>query len=91
MKKQLMIPGKRYKGYAYINEFGQIHFDPSQVGSKPDAKKLVEETEDYTVYETKNYVLYHLRVIKDRTMLERLKQLLSIMNDLIRITKEYEF
>lgn len=85
-----MTPGKRYKGYGSINEFGEFDFTPSQVGSKPDQKKIIKETDDYTLYETKNFVLTSIRVPKTLTVFKRILFLLSIVDNIVTEFKKYE-
>ena len=34
LKKQDMVVGKQYKGYAWRNEYGEFFFRPSAVGSR---------------------------------------------------------
>lgn len=91
MKKIQMVPGKRYKGYAYLNEFGQIHFDPSQIGSRSEAKKLVTEKDDFSVYETKNFIVLHVRLVKILGVKEKVKSFLNVVNDILTILREYDF
>lgn len=85
-----MTPGKRYKGYGSINEFGEFDFTPSQVGSKPDQKKIIKEEDEYTLYETKNYVLTSIRVPKTLNVIKRIMFLLSVVDSIITDFKKYE-
>lgn len=85
-----MTPGKRYKGYGSINEFGEFDFTPAQVGSKPDQKKIVKETDEYTIYETKNFVLTSIRIPKTLDFFKRIKFLLCIVDLLMVDLKKYE-
>lgn len=85
-----MTPGKRYKGYGSINEFGEFDFTPSQVGSKPDQKKIIKETDEYTLYETKNFVLTSIRVPKTLTVFKRIMFLLSVVDSIVSEFKKYE-
>lgn len=85
-----MTPGKRYKGYGSINEFGEFDFTPSQVGSKPDQKKIIKETDEYTLYETKNFVLTSIRVPKTLNVFKRIMFLLSVVDSIVSEFKKYE-
>lgn len=85
-----MTPGKRYKGYGSINEFGEFDFTPSQVGSKPDQKKIIKETDEYTLYETKNFVLTSIRVPKTLNVFKRIMFLLSVVDSIVTEFKKYE-
>ena len=85
-----MTPGKRYKGYGSINEFGEFDFTPSQVGSKPDQKKIIKETDEYTLYETKNFVLTSIRVPKTLSVFNRILFLLQNVDKIVSEFKKYE-
>lgn len=85
-----MTPGKRYKGYGSINEFGEFDFTPSQVGSKPDQKKIIKETDEYTLYETKNFVLTSIRVPKTLNVFKRIMFLLHTVDKIVSEFKKYE-
>lgn len=91
MKKLNLVPGKKYKGYAVLNEYGEINFTPAQVGSKPDQKKIVVERDEYTIYETKNYVISSLRLSRDLPLLKKISTLLQIIDSLIADFKRYDF
>ena len=44
LKKQDMVVGKQYKGYAWRNEYGEFFFRPSAVGDRlPSALGLVRK------------------------------------------------
>lgn len=91
MKKLNLVPGKKYKGYAVLNEYGEINFTPAQVGSKPDQKKIVVEHEDYTIYETKNLIISSIRLPRELSMLKRVSALLKTVDQLIIEFKKYDF
>ena len=64
LKKQDMVVGKQYKGYAWRNEYGEFFFRPSAVGSRAGQTKRVCEEEDYILSTTKELVLIHIRLPK---------------------------
>ena len=39
--KEEMEPGKRYKGYAFINEYKQFCFEPEATGSQAGREQIV--------------------------------------------------
>ena len=47
-----MVPGKVYRGHAFLNEYGQVIFTPEQKGSKPTNMKLVMEHDVFSLYES---------------------------------------
>lgn len=91
MKKINLEPGKKYKGYAVLNEYGEIQFTPSQIGSKPDQKKVVKEGDDYTIYSTKNFVIASIRLQRELQFMQRISALMSILDKLIKDFKKYDF
>ena len=54
MKKLKMEPGRKYRGTAWINEYGEIQFRPEQKGTKPNNMSVVLEHEEFTIYESKD-------------------------------------
>ena len=91
MKKLKLEPGKKYKGYAVLNEYGEIQFTPSQIGSKPDQKKIVKEEDDYTIYSTKNYVIASIKLSRELSFMKRISALMSVIDKLIQDFKHYDF
>lgn len=91
MKKIKLEPGKKYKGYAVLNEYGEIQFTPSQIGSKPDQKKIVKEEDDYTIYSTKNYVIASIKLSRELSFMKRISALMSVIDKLIQDFKHYDF
>lgn len=91
MKKIKLEPGKKYKGYAVLNEYGEINFTPSQIGSKPDQKKIVKEADEYTIYSTKNYVIASIKLSRELPFMKRISALMSIIDKLIQDFKHYDF
>ncbi|MDT3388894.1 MAG: hypothetical protein LIR46_14230 [Bacteroidota bacterium] len=91
MKKIKLEPGKKYKGYAVLNEYGEINFTPSQIGSKPDQKKIVKEEDDYTIYSTKNYVIASIKLSRELSFMKRISSLMGIIDKLIQDFKHYDF
>lgn len=53
MEKLTLEQGRKYRGWAWLNEYGQIQFTPQQKGTKPGNFKLVLEHEDFSLYESK--------------------------------------
>lgn len=91
MKKIKLEPGKKYKGYAVLNEYGEINFTPSQIGSKPDQKKIVKEDDEYTIYSTKNYVIASIKLPRELSFMKRISALMAIVDKLLQDFKHYDF
>lgn len=64
-KQKLQLePGKRYKGYFWINDYGEIQVKPTAAGTKPMNMKIVLETNLFTLYESKNLFKVSLKIEK---------------------------
>lgn len=89
-KKGEMIPGKRYKGYGFINEFNEFMFEPEATGSRAGAIKQICVRDGVSVSETKNYVLIHLKVAKKKERRDLIVELTRTFNQLLKIVREYD-
>lgn len=91
-KRQLQLePGKKYRGYGFINEYGEFEFSPEQTGIRAGEVKLLKSGDDYTVSTTKNYVILHVRVKRPFKPVEGIYQVMRKIDEIIKIFKEYEF
>lgn len=90
MKKLQLEPGKKYRGYAFLNEFGQFDFTPENTGAKAGAYKVIRSTENYSIANTKKKIILHISVDKaDR--IDLIKNILQVVNQIIGELKNYEF
>ena len=86
-----MVVGKEYKGYAWVNDYMEIHFRPAAVGSRAGRVKKICEDEDYALSETKNYVQIYIRLPKHKEgAAAYIKSLTSTINKLINAFLKYE-
>lgn len=53
MNRLKLEPGKKYRGTAWVNEYGEIQFRPEQKGTKPSNMRIVLEHESFSLYESK--------------------------------------
>ena len=91
LKKQDMVVGKEYKGYAWVNDYMEIHFRPSAVGSRAGRIKKICEEEDYALSESKNFVLISIKLPKTKEgRTGYLKYLTAVVNKLIAAFMRYE-
>lgn len=86
-----MVPGKKYMGYGFINEYSEFQFMPAAVGSREGQKKLVKETPEYTLYETTKFIIVHTKVDKKLSFTERVSLLIKTINNVINALREYDF
>lgn len=85
-----MIPGKRYRGYGYLNEFKEFCFEPEDTGSRAGVIKQICTREGVSVSESKNFLLIHIKMQKYPKLLERLGALAKIYNNIVNILKDYD-
>lgn len=83
-------PGVRYPGYGFLNEYGEFQFQPSEVGSRQGQKKLLKEGRDFTVHTTKKKIIFYCTIERKLSLMERVKKAMSLLDELIKIFREYE-
>lgn len=69
--KLTMEPGVRYRGSAWINEFGEIHFQPEQKGSRPSNLRVVYQQGETTIYESRRFFRISVQIPKTNDMLQK--------------------
>lgn len=88
---RIITVGVKYKGYGYLNEFGEWHFTPEDTGSRAGQKKLLIECENATVYTTNKKLIIHFSLDKANNKLEMINNLFKVFNNLLNTLREYEF
>lgn len=63
-KKIDLVPGKRYKGSFWLNEYGVIEVRAAQEGSNPTGLRHVTGGDCYNLYESKNKIRIVLSFMK---------------------------
>lgn len=91
MQKMSLPVGQKIRGYGLLNEYGEFDFIPEQTGSRQGETKLIKSTDEYTLSETKQKILVHVRLNKvDKSMIDILKQYIQIMNTILFELRKYE-
>ena len=91
LKKQDMVVGKQYKGYAWRNDYGEFFFRPTAVGSRAGQTKKIVEDNDFILSSTKELVIIHVRIPKrNGGTTEYVKALTAVVNKLIAAFFKYE-
>ena len=88
--KETMLPGKRYRGYGFINEYKEFCFEPEDTGSRAGVIKQIAVREGVSLSETKTLLLIKIKVDKAPTRLELLKSVSNAYNTIVKLLKEYE-
>lgn len=89
-KRSEMVPGKRYRGYGYINEFREFMFEPEDTGSREGVIRRICSKDGVSVSETRNNILVHFKVQKRQTRPELVIELTRMFNCLLNIMRDYE-
>ena len=89
-KKEEMVPGKRYRGYAYLNEYKQFCFDPEMTGSQAGRETIILSKEDVTISKTKNYLMVKVKTPLSLSEYERTRDLMKKFNVVYETLKDYE-
>ena len=89
-KKLDMQPGVRYRGYGYLNEFGEFEFSPEQTGAHAGRVNLFKEKEDWKITTSKRYVFFSFKMQKGMKKLDRMKCLTKYYNEMLEIVSDYE-
>lgn len=90
LKKQEMVVGKEYKGYAWRNEYGEFFFRPYAEGSRAGRVKKICEGPNYSVSTTSESVIVHMRLKKVEGRSYYVQALGNILNELINVFLKYE-
>lgn len=88
--KETMIPGKRYRGYGFINEYKEFCFEPEDTGAHAGREKSICVRQGVRVSQTKNLVIVKFNVEREEKKLNYIKKLANIYNVITKIFKEYE-
>lgn len=88
--KETMIPGKRYRGYGFINEFKEFCFEPEQTGAHEGREKSVCVRDGVRVSETKNLVIVKFNIEKQSEKTTYFGMLTRIYNVICKIFQEYD-
>lgn len=89
-QRENMIPGKRYRGYGYLNEFKEFCFEPEDTGSRAGAIKQICTREGVSVSESKNYLLIHIKMEKCKDALQRILLAGKKYNIIVKILQDYD-
>ncbi len=75
-KKDLEV-GKRYKGYAVLNEYGQFEFTPCRKLEGSSRMRIVKTAPGYTLYESANRYRLSFTFAKGGSPLDTVRRFLS--------------
>lgn len=88
MEKTTLEQGRKYLGWAWINEYGQIQFTPQQKGTRPGNLKLVMEHADFSLYESKTLFKVTMKFPKKGFVLSQAtNKMIFILNQIVAYLK----
>lgn len=84
-----LVVGKKYRGWGYLNAYGEMMFTPEQKGIRAGKTKVIKETEKYKLSTTQNLVQIYVKLPK-RKSLEMCQDLMQVLNELLTDLRTYE-
>ena len=88
--KEQMRPGKRYRGYGFINEYKEFCFEPEQTGAHEGREKSVCVRNGVRVSQTQKLIIVKFNLEKQDDKSAYIKRLVQIYNTISKIIREYE-
>lgn len=81
--------GRRYKGYAVLNEYGQFEFTPCQKMPSEGRMKIVRSGSNYTLYESRYQFRLSFTFSKGDNAMQSVKAFLNSVQSCIAILYKY--
>lgn len=89
-QKMKLVPGEKYKGVGWVNEYGQTYFEAYQKGQKPNNMKLIKETDKFSLYESGNFLKISVKIEKNADKFEMVKTFMSAFQGACMEIKNYD-
>lgn len=89
-KKDNMIPGKKYRGYGYLNEYNEFCFEPENTGARAGVVKTVAQRDGVCLSHTRDNILLHIKVKKTNDPVSLLRAIMGKFNVAAKLVQEYE-
>lgn len=89
LKEQELVPGKRYKGYGWVNSYMEMFFRPQAEGSHAGQIKKVAETDRCKLSLSKKYVLLNIRIPRGTGRTYYFRQIMSIVDEMLEFINKY--
>lgn len=90
LKKEL-IPGKRYKGYGVLNEYGEFMFEPEETGAHAGREKVIFASQGLRISETKKLIMVKFNLEKQTEKYLYVQALMKIYNLISKKIMNYDF
>lgn len=89
-KKGEMIPGKRYRGWGFLNEYREFCFEPEETGSREGVIKQIISKDGVSLSETKGNLLIRVKVAKEPNKAILVSNILRKVNSISKLIYEYD-
>ena len=90
VQKGAMEPGKKYRGYGFINEYKEFCFEPEETGKNEGRIKPIASRDGVTLSETRDNLIIHAKIEKgDKVTLTR--RVMELSNTLFSMIQKYDF
>lgn len=89
-KKSEMIPGKRYRGWGFLNEYREFCFEPEETGSREGVIKQICSRDGISLSETKGNLLIRVKVPKEPNKAILVSNILRKVNSISKLIYEYD-
>ncbi len=91
MKEKVeMVPGRRYRGYGFVNEFGEFCFEPEAVGSQAGRIKPVVQKDGVSLSYSTRHILLRVKLKRGLTAMTLAQELMTKFQLIIKWLKEYD-
>jgi len=91
MKEKVdMVPGKRYRGYGFVNEFGEFCFEPEAKGSQAGRITSVVQKDGVSMSYTSRHILLKVKLKRGLAAMTMAEQLMAKFHMITKWLKEYD-
>lgn len=85
-----VVPGKKYRGHGWVNEYGEFQFNPEQTGANKGKVRKLCEGDGYAISTTDRVVM--VRMTLNRAKGDGVSSLFAQTSETVKTKlEEYEF
>lgn len=89
-KKDAMVPGKKYRGWGFVNEYNEFTFEPEETGTRQGVIKQITVKDGVSLSETKDHLLIRLKVRKETNKALLVNNVFKKVNELSKLILQYD-
>lgn len=82
--------GKKYRGYGYLNEYGEFNFDPEKTGSRSGVIKNIATREGVSLSHSKNFLFVYLKIHKTKSICNYFSEITKKLDVVFKMLRTYE-